>query len=424
MVHKKVVHKFVYFVFFVYICTMRLKINKAAEPQWESWDYAIASKEDLFSAKRWGYTVDWDIILNQVEKIQQVSQMIDVDIYPSQPFFDTLDLLETNMLVLDDMVYYLTGIRIDGNIPLSEEAQMRLGFWNMDCYEVLGKIIEGLKLAGAHLTDSVRRRPLLDIGHKITEIDPLFVFVLDSAPVSRFHTQRKGTYAYIRARYEVADTDQDALASQIYFIQSFIARDCGFFACAYNDLIEFPKLLALFRKSEKAQAEYIEPWRHDFGGTRDSLIAKMEKDPKLGPWVNRYDHLSKDKGVRQQLFCSDKDPDLPINEEECYNTNNWLSILTIAAVLQEYDELHPAGDSKPYDEEVLVDRLSVYFTSEDQARRFMNAAKQMKSDKEIVALVKKKWNDGVCTNKSIDLWRLLHDAGLYTAGYGNWNKQL
>lgn len=123
---------------------MEIKINKAAEPQWESWDYAIVSKEDLFSPKRWGYTVDWDIILKQVEKIQQVSQMIDVDIYPSKPFFDALDLLETNMLMLDDMVYYLTGIRIDGNIPLSEEAQNRLLFWNMDCYKVLRKIVDGL----------------------------------------------------------------------------------------------------------------------------------------------------------------------------------------------------------------------------------------------------------------------------------------
>ena len=102
---------------------MRTKINKAAEPQWGSWDYAIASREDLFSYEHWGRTVDWDIILKQVEKIQHASQMIDIDLYPSQPFFDALDLMETHLLVLDDMVYYLTGVRIDGNKPLSEETQ-------------------------------------------------------------------------------------------------------------------------------------------------------------------------------------------------------------------------------------------------------------------------------------------------------------
>ena len=403
---------------------MRTKINKAAEPQWGSWDYAIASREDLFSYEHWGRTVDWDIILKQVEKIQHASQMIDIDLYPSQPFFDALDLMETHLLVLDDMVYYLTGVRIDGNKPLSEETQMRLCFWNMDCYEVLGKIVEGLQEAVSRLTGCVKRSPLLDIGHKITEIDPMFVFVLDSAPVSRFHIQSRGVCAYIRSRYEVAEIDEDALASQIYFIQSFIARDCYFFSCAYSDLLEFPKLLALFRNSAKAQAECIEPWRHDFGGTRDSLIAKMEKDPKLGPWVHRYDHLSKEKDVRLQLFFSDKECDFPIDEEECYNTGNWLSILTVAAVLQEYDEEHADGDGKSRNDEVLVDRLSVYFTTVFQAQRFLAAVRNMKSDTEIVALVKKWYADGVCINKKKPLWRVLHEEGFYTAGFANWNKQL
>lgn len=252
----------------------------------------------------------------------------------------------------------------------------------------------------------------------------MFVFVLDSVPVSRFHIQDRGVYTYIRERYAVAEKDQDSLASQIYFVQSFIARDCSFFSCAYNDFLEFPKLLALFRQSKKAQAECIEPWRHDFEGTRDSLIAKMEKDPKLGPWVYRYDHLSKDKDVRYQLFYSDKNHDFPVNEEACYNTDNWLSILTIAAVLQEYDEQYAASAETSDKEETLLLRLSLYFKDENITKRFLESVRKMKTDDEVITLVKKYSHPSLYYGKSKKLWYLLYNEKLYTKTYNNWCDQL
>jgi len=201
-----------------------------------------------------------------------------------------------------------------------------------------------------------------------------------------------------------------------------------FFLCIYADFFDFPKLLALFRQCEKVQNDFIEPWRHDFGGTRDSLITKMEKDPKLRPWVHRYDHLSKKQTVQSQLFFDEKDIYDPVNKDECFNTDNWLSILTIAAVLQEYDEQQ--GMSTPttikpnlVNDEVFLTKLSIFIPNEVVAKRFVEAASTM-NNKATIALVKRYQKNGFCLDTSKALYDLLHEAGLYTAGYSNWSAQI
>ena len=402
---------------------MGIKRNKAAEPQWNFTDYAVTSKEHLFSDGRWGEKVNWDIILKQVEKTQQASQMIDINIYPSSLFFTAIDLLEANLLMVDDLFYYLTGIRMTETKIFFEEVRHRLGFWNMDSYKVLNQISEGLLQANVPLVRCLKQEPMWDISLKVIEKSPMSAAWIGSAPVRQDPFPGKSACEYACECYEAAEIDQEALATQIANIHELTRHYRFYLWSIYGKFTDFSRLLEQFCESHIAQTEYIEPWRHDFGGTRDSLIAKMEKDPRLGPWVNRYDHLPKVEDICNQLFFDDKDASSPANEEECYNTANWISILTVAAVLQEYDELHPTVNGEPYDEEVLLEKLSVFFTSDDHARRFLNAVKQM-SDKEIVALVNKKYEDGVCTNKKKALWQVLFDAGLYTAKYGNWNKML
>jgi hypothetical protein len=178
----------------------------------------------------------------------------------------------------------------------------------------------------------------------------------------------------------------------------------------------------MFRQSQLAQTDFIEPWRHDFGGTRDSLIAKMEKDPKLAPWVNRYDHLLNHGNVTMQLFYDPNNPHAgPIDKDACYNTDNWLRILTVAAILEEYDELHQAdSEVDEDDDEDMLLKLELYFKDDAAAQRFLKSIKNM-NDTEIITLVKKYWQADLCTNRSKALWRVLHNAGLYKAGYTNWN---
>lgn len=71
----------------------------------------------------------------------------------------------------------------------------------------------------------------------------------------------------------------------------------------------------------------------------------------------------------------------------------------------------------------LLLKLSVYFTDENVARRFLNAIRDA-NDKETIAILKSYRDKGFCRETSKALWRLLHDGGLYDSGYTNWNAQL
>ena len=51
----------------------------------------------------------------------------------------------------------------------------------------------------------------------------------------------------------------------------------------------------------------------------------------------------------------------------------------------------------------------------------MTSSDSYMNDTEIITLVKKYWQADLCTNRSKALWRVLHNAGLYKAGYTNWN---
>ena len=99
--------------------------------------------------------------------------------------------------------------------------------------------------------------------------------------------------------------------------------------------------------------------------------------------------------------------------------------------LEKLDEIRP-GDiiyiptatvaDNDVDHNLLL-KLSLYFKDEDTTKRFLNSARQMK-DKEIITLVKNYKENHLCSDTSINLWRVLNDAQLYKATYANWNKQL
>lgn len=156
-------------------------------------------------------------------------------------------------------------------------------------------------------------------------------------------------------------------------------------------------------------------------GTRDSLIAKMEKDPDLGPWVNRYTHPKEAENILHHLFFDDRQ--VLRSEEEMFNTDNWIRIFTIAAVLEEYDE-HQAdtAEASAKEEDTLL-RLSLYI-KENQAEKFLKSAHKMKTDKEIIALVSNYYENHLIAGASTDLWKVLYDAKLYSRKYSNWRDQL
>lgn len=74
-------------------------------------------------------------------------------------------------------------------------------------------------------------------------------------------------------------------------------------------------------------------------------------------------------------------------------------------------------------DDVLLLKLSLFFKDENSSVRFVNSISDM-DDKEIITLLKKYRDAGLCSDTSKALWRELNKAGLYKTGYTNWNAQL
>ena len=410
---------------------MGIKRNKLAEPQWESFEYAKIDKENLFSYNLWKHTINWNLLLEHIKKTEGACQMINEYIYPSRLFTACIDILEANMCILNDIFYYEMGVHPTAN---TKEMWLILGahylrFWNMDWYKEMKMIYDGLHRIENHLIKCLRRKQLSDIA------DEVFMKSNDARAFQDFLREPNDdifnncAYSYACEAYKDSETDKNTLVDQIVNIVNTIETHKMLLDYFINinesafSILDFEGLVKMFRQSEKGE-NFIKPWRRDYEGSRDSLIAKMEKDPELGLWVNRYSHLREesDEKTTIQLFC-DEDYNIK-NIEETFNTDNWISILTVAAVLQEYDEQHATDTAtNKDDDEILLTKLSMFFKDEKIAKRFLDAARTME-DRQIIALLKHYKKYGNCTDTSKALWYVLNEAGVYTAGYSNWSAQI
>ena len=396
-----------------------------SEPQWHFGDYATIDKKDLFSNEFWKRTVEWDVLLEQIKKIENACQLLDKYVYPSRLFQANIDILEANMYVLDDLFYFLTGARV-GNHPNNCSLLQNLyvlRFWNLDRCHEMDLISEELDRIEKHLMLCLKQRPLWEIVDEVVKksrrADELKSINHD---VHHFTLSKDYAYAYAYEAYKESKPNKKAVVNQIVNILNFLNNYQDIFRHFDKnvELVKFGTLLASFRQSEKGKS-LVKPWRRDFEGSRDSLIAKMEKDPELGPWVNKYTHLREDEDVIAQLFCDDLGY-FERNEESC-NTDNWIRILTIAAVLEEYDEHQVMSAEASAKEEDTLLRLSLYI-KENLAGKFLESAHTMKTDKEIIALVRQYYDNKMITGASKDLWSVLNDANLYKKTYKNWRDQL
>lgn len=100
--------------------------------------------------------------------------------------------------------------------------------------------------------------------------------------------------------------------------------------------------------------------------------------------------------------------------------------------LERLDDFRPGEDlslptivmaEKDEDCELLIS-LSVHFINDNAARRFLYAIRTSVNDKQTISILKSYKEKKLCKDTSKDLWRVLHDVGLYKAGYTNWNAQL
>lgn len=415
---------------------MGIKRNEIAEPQWNDRDYAMQSKHGVFSRECWNKTVKWKVLLEHVKRTKGICHLMFESTYPSSLFLAYIELLEANLYAYGDLFYWLTGLKVNTlDYELFHEALARISFWNMKCYKDLRQIqyelveIETLFmecLKQEPLWDELKESPMWKSDDSLSDIREAM-----DAPVS--WTEEKGfarhyAFAYVRETYKVTEVDETDLTQRIarifqlsdYFKAILGACGCGFY-------YDFAGLLLSFRKSEKAQSRYIQPWRRYYHDTRDSLIEKMRHNPDLAPWVDRYICVEGDRNVIGRLFCEEPADGVffPLKEKDevYYNPDNWLHILTIAAVLQEYDDQQEVVKKETDETKTFLLKLSLYFKDEATAERFYHSINGM-SDKAIMTIVKRYSNAKLCSNTSKDLWQLLHDAKLYKAGYTNWNGQL
>lgn len=404
---------------------MAIKRNETEEPQWQEWDYAKINKKNLFADEFWKQTVEWRVLLKHVRKTENACRLLDEYVYPSRLYLAYTDILEANLYVLDDLFYFLTGLRVGNrHNPLSLIPNLyALRFWNLDCYKEMDQIAEALDRIKKHLMACLKERPLWEIAAGVmaksrhaAELKTINREALD------FYMCKDRAYEYAYAAYWEPDIDKEALVDQIVNILNILENYQEIFIHFDKtiEITQFEKLLTMFCESKKGQS-LIEPWTCEFGGTRDALMTRMEKDPELGPWVSRCTHLRKNKDVIAQLFCDDIGF-FERTEESC-NTDNWIRILTIAAILRAYEAQH-ADAASMMDYETLVLKLTPYFRDEDTVKRFLAAIKNEENTGIITHVANYYNNHRLCTNVSIDLWRVLHKAGKYTAGSKNWYAQI
>ena len=394
---------------------MALKRYTGLAPEWGPFEYATISRNELFSKERWKKTVEWDKLYDQTEQIAHALSLLVKAPYPTQLFLSYIDILEANLYIFHDMFYFLTGGLLTDGIKNDslDETWERLQFWNIDCHETIMKIAFSLSESKNTFRNILQRDELEDVRNMLDNYcEP------ESEELSaKCSPEDESVYRYIKKIYEVKGLDITALCEQIETILLYLEQDTddmwqwahGWYVNCFL-LDNFPSLLDKFANSEKG-CKLVQGWEHELNKTREELIACLERDKNYKPWVYPYCHLSDKNDIIHELF-TDEASSKEIDEEKLNNTDNWINILSIATILQEYDKR----------QEIIGQLKPCFFNDEKETRSFYERIKGAEP-KMITALVKKLVKDGIISDKSKKLHEILHKNGLYAPSYQNWNDQ-
>lgn len=328
---------------------MGLKRKEVPKPKWYMNDYADICTYDLFSNERWGETVDWDILLEQAKKIDAIVLLINRHDYRSELFLSYIDILEANLYIYDDLFYFLIGEHMGSDTNPNkafkkriDNIYKRLFFWNLNCRDKIKQIHEELTLVLTHIVDLLNQKGLEVISNRVAE-EWCWGGYLNSHDNDTYDIlwSKDRALQYAIEPYK-GRTILKPLVNQIVNALNILSNAIDLFRSDFDLPRDcFPSLLEQFRNSEKGK-NFVKAWERDLEGSRDFLIASMEKSSELSPWVHRYLHIRENESVIVQLFYDEVSGGM-LNDEEYYNTNNWINILKIATLLCEYDERH----SKP-----------------------------------------------------------------------------
>lgn len=399
---------------------MTIERKTDVAPNWGPFEYATLSKCDIFSKERWGLTVKWHLLLEQAEQINHIVGLLLNTPYPTRLFFSYIEILEANLFIFNDMFYFLTGGRLTDGIGFDmkegshyDETWERLQFWNIDCHDTILKIAESFSKSQNTFRNVLHRS---ELSFLIRTIDSSCEPETEELSAKK-SPDVESVYRYILNLYGEKDLDKVALANHIENILEFLEQNTDYmFQWArgwYSEcflLEDFPSLLIKFINSERGRM-ILQSWENELNGTREHLIMNLEKDKNYQAWVHKYIHLSDKHNIIQELFADEKSS-TKINYKKLNNTDNWLSILSIAAIFQEYDKRQEIiGKLKPF-----------FYNNENKTRSFYESIKGA-DPKMITAYVNQLANDGVISDKGKGLYTVLHENSLYDPTYQNWNSQ-
>lgn len=347
---------------------MSIKRKEIPEPNWYSDDYVSICSSDLFCEKRCEMPWSWEDILWQVDSIDEIISMFYKMKNQTCLFSHYLDIVEANLFYLDDIFYYSTGVRIGCNPEKLKDGELindvyqRLRFWTM-CFA--GVEIRKTRVAIEKAEFDFFNFIELNIPKEILKEVAEEWGYIDKArrtgnnALGLIH-EYDHDHLYATKAYETK-INKKAIKKQIDNIFGFFKN----YHAIYKYLERFPEnedfydLLRQFRKSEKGRSS-IKVWERDFNGSRDKLIEKLEKDKRLKAWVFPYLYLREDESMFLQLFSDEVNP-YEYNDNKLYDVDNWINILIVAAVLQEYDERHDCHKKNVQDDNAaIVQNITVH----------------------------------------------------------------
>ena len=318
------------------------------KPNWGPWDYATISQQPLFSRERWGKTVQWNVLKDQAEKIGQVVDLLAKIPYPSGLFTTYIELIRANIEIFDDMFFYLVGSYLTDGIANNhrqvhgrDETWHRLCFWNIDCLDTMGDISGKIYHVYQKFLVYMNNPDLEELRHKVNDsVDHSTGFseFPDGVP-PMINCDDISAYEHAYSFYET-DVNRESLVKDLdYILWRFqdIPYDLSMLA---NNLVgNFTFLLGEFRQCEYAQ-KVLKAWEREMDKPQERLYAQLEKNPDFAPWVNAYLYSSDKDKIIDAVYPGDKKQD---------NTKNWIKILSLAVVLEEY-ELRQKEQNPPADQ--------------------------------------------------------------------------
>ena len=397
---------------------MPIKRNEASHPEWMKKDIIEENNINLFDRTENEAMLFWSRLAKIMEHIQSLDNFIG-DVRPPLGFIQVyIDLIAAHLETVKDLLFASYGLILDTN-PESKECVtncnhdnlMDLGFWALDNQpeiEIVCNMSSEWRSNNLHNMDGPSNSGLFkELLSQIVNPDPAYIYKMSNQlPKSYMYApyliEDRETITNIRNQIKELDETMRSIFSVILFVQGTPVKL----------LKQFEAFLEEFKKSERGE-KLISGWRGDYQMSKEQLLSKLKGKDNLMPWVDKVCMLREGKIEEKELFIDITNPESEINPE-MYKTYSWISIFTIYAILQEYDE----------NQKIVLEISPYFYNDEDAARKFLKQIRGAEPPM-ITSLVKKLANkENLPALKSKNFYNVLVKHKLYTKGYANWNDQV